>query len=142
MKPWLLDTGPIVAYLDSDDAFHEAAGAALDGFEGEFVTTTAVIAEVMYFVKRRPRGPGQFVDFLEASGIRVQDYCQVSAVKRTVSLMEKYSDTPMDFADASLILLGEDLRLYSICTLDQRGFSVFRTPSGKRFKIVFEPFAI
>src|SRR5471030_1034901 len=115
VKPWLLDTGPIVAYLDSDDAFHEAAGVALDGFKGEFVTTTAVITEVMYFVKRRPRGPGQFVDFLEASGIRVHDYCQTSAVRRAVSLMEKYSDTPMDFTDASLILLGEDLRLYSIC---------------------------
>ena len=142
MKPWLLDTGPIVAYLDSDDSFHEAAGAALDGFKGEFVTTTAVITEVMHFVKRRPRGPGQFADFLEASGIRVHDYCQASAVRRAVSLMEKYVDTPMDFADASLILLGEDLRLYSICTLDQRGFSVFRSPSGKQFGIVLEPFAI
>ena len=142
MKPWLLDTGPIVAYLDSDDAFHEAAAAVLDGFKGELVTTTAVITEVMHFVKRRPRGPGQFVDFLEASGIRAQDYCQASAARRAVSLMEKYSDVPMDFTDASLTLLGEDLRIYSICTLDQRGFSVFRTPSGKRFKIVLEPFAI
>jgi len=142
VKPWLLDTGPIVAYLDSDDAFHEAAAAALDGFKGEFITTAAVITEVMYFVKRRPHGPGQVADFLEASGILVQDYCQTSAVRRAVPLMEKYSDIPMDFTDASLILLGEDLRLYSICTLDQRGFSVFRTPSGKRFKIVLEPFAI
>ncbi len=138
MKPWLLDTGPIVAYLDSDDSFHEVVTTVLDSFKGEFVTTCAVVAEVMYFVKRRPHGPEQFVDFLEFSGTRVHDYCQASAVRRAVLLIEKYLDTPMDFADASLVLLGEDLRLFSICTLDLGGFSTFRTSSGKRFHLVLE----
>ena len=142
MKPWLLDAGPIIAYIDPRDPFPQAAVAAMDRFKGEFITTNAVIAEVMHFAKRRSHGPAVILELLEAAGVHVEDYCQMSAIRRAVSIMEKYWDSGMDFADATLVLLGEDRRLYSLCTLDVRGFSVFRTASGRRFELVLEPFAI
>ena len=51
--------------------------------------------------------------------------------------MEKYCDTPMDFADASLVLLAERLQIYAICTLDRRGFSTFRI-GRKPFRLVLD----
>jgi predicted nucleic acid-binding protein len=45
--------------------------------------------------------------------------------------MRKYSDTPMDFADAALVLLAEAIGILDILTLDRRGFSTYRTAKGK-----------
>jgi predicted nucleic acid-binding protein len=50
--------------------------------------------------------------------------------------MARYFDTPMDFADSTLLLLADDLRAYEILTLDRRGFSTYRTPRGKVLRLV------
>jgi hypothetical protein len=50
-------------------------------------------------------------------------------------LMEQYADLPMDFADASLVILAERLRVFNIFTLDRRGFSVFRPRNAQAFEI-------
>jgi predicted nucleic acid-binding protein len=49
--------------------------------------------------------------------------------------MKKYLDTPMDFADATLILLSEEIGVTEILTLDRRGFSTYRTSKGKSFRL-------
>jgi len=50
-------------------------------------------------------------------------------------LMEQYADLPMDFADASLVALGERLRVFRVFTLDRRGFAVFRPRHAESFEI-------
>ena len=52
--------------------------------------------------------------------------------------MSKYSDTPMDFADATLVLLAEELGVAEILTLDRRGFTAYRTRKGKAFRLVLQ----
>lgn len=42
----------------------------------------------------------------------------------------------MDLADASLVVLGEDLNLNSVFTLDRRGFGVFRLHGRRPFQTV------
>jgi len=140
VKTWLLDTGPIVAYLDADDPSHALVGRALNDFTGEFVLTSAVVTESMYFVSNLHRGPEALQEFLEVGQTRIVECCQPSDLKQAVRLMQKYRDTPMDFADATLVLLGEALRLYNLCTLDRRGFSTYRTSTGKRFRLVLDDF--
>jgi uncharacterized protein len=48
------------------------------------------------------------------------------------------TDTPMDFADATLVALAEQLGLSDILTLDCRGFSTYKTSKGKRFRLVLD----
>jgi predicted nucleic acid-binding protein len=138
VKIWLLDTGPIVARLDEDDAAHAAVTAALDSFRGQFITTSAVITEAMYFAANIFEGPASLTQFLELSGTQILDCCQLGELKSAVSVMEKYADAPMDFADATLVHLAGVLRQYSICTLDRRGFSIFRTAAGRHFQLVLD----
>jgi uncharacterized protein len=136
VKVCVLDTGPIVAHLDAGDAAHEWVEGMFREFRGQFVTSGAVIAEAMYFALGVHQGPEILVEFLELSGTRVIECCQPADLRSAVRLMKKYADTPMDFADATLVLLADSLRHYEICTLDKRGFSVFRTPAGKRFRMI------
>ncbi len=42
----------------------------------------------------------------------------------------------MDYADATLVVLGEDLGLDSVFTLDRRGFGVYRMHGRRPFRIV------
>jgi predicted nucleic acid-binding protein len=49
--------------------------------------------------------------------------------------MEKYEDIPMDFADATLVSLAEEIDLSEILTLDRRGFSTYRMRGKTAFKI-------
>jgi uncharacterized protein len=55
---------------------------------------------------------------------------------RAVDLMDQYRNVPMDYADATLVTLGEDLDLDDVFTLDRRGFSVYRLRGRRSFQIV------
>ncbi|AKH76247.1 type II toxin-antitoxin system VapC family toxin [Leptospira interrogans] len=49
--------------------------------------------------------------------------------------MEKYSDRPMDFADASLVSLSEIYEIKDILTLDS-DFLFYKTKKGKALNIL------
>lgn len=136
MKTWLIDTGPLVAYLNGTDAMHGRVAARLDGFAGQLCTTSAVITEVMYFLSDVQGGPLSFVELVQASAMRITESTQAPQIRAAVALMGKYADTPMDFADASLVLLAEEIGVMDILTLDRRGFSTYRTTKGKAFRLV------
>lgn len=52
----ILDTGPLVAYLNAADAEHARVAACLDGFSGRLCTTGGVVTEAMYFVSATTLG--------------------------------------------------------------------------------------
>jgi predicted nucleic acid-binding protein len=49
--------------------------------------------------------------------------------------MEKYSDRPMDYADATLVALAEDLDSDRVFTLDQ-DFSIYRHHGDRPFRLL------
>ena len=138
MKCWLMDTGPLVAYLNAGDPAHHAVAEVLDGFRGQLCTTGAVITEAMHFVAVSRSGPGLLSEFVTSAGMQIFDLAQPSALRAAVALMEKYADTPMDYADATLVLLAEHLKCYDILTLDRRGFSTYRATRNRAFRLVLD----
>ena len=138
MKTWLLDTGPLVAYLDAGDPAHEAVTSRLDEFTGQLATSSAVITEAMHFVSSSKQGARVLAEFIETSRTEVYDLCRPPELIEAASLMEKYSDTPMDFADATLVLLAEALDVRDIMTLDRRGFSTYRMRRRRSFRLVLD----
>ena len=135
MKTWLVDTGAFIAYFNRSDPMHEAVASRLEGFSGQLVTTSAVVTEVMYFLSDVPHGPVSFSELLLASGSRIEQLT-VADVVAAAELMNQYSDTPMDFADATLVLLGEKFGIVEILTLDRRGFTTYRMKKNKAFRLV------
>ncbi|MGQ0732686.1 MAG: hypothetical protein ACT4QD_03405 [Acidobacteriota bacterium] len=80
--------------------------------------------------------PGDWWSSCQAARVQVFDCTDVHRIAAAVVLMEKYADTPMDFADATLMQLGDDLDVRRILTLDRRGFSTYRSRSGRPFQIL------
>jgi predicted nucleic acid-binding protein len=135
---WLIDTGPLVAYLDGSDPDHAAVCRCLDGFSGALATTSAVVTEAMHLVASDSRGPRLLADFLAEARVEVYDFTRPPDLHHGVALMEGYRNLPMDFADATLLLLAEGLGVDDLLTLDRRGFAAFRTRQGRALRLVLD----
>jgi uncharacterized protein len=127
------DAGPPVALFDARDALHKAGDAALDSIGGRFVTSWPVLTEALYFL---PDSNDRRLlwDFVLSDAVGVEDITHPE-MERMQVLMARYAGLPMDFADASLVVLAERLHVFEIFTLDRRGFGVFRPRNSAAFQI-------
>jgi uncharacterized protein len=53
-------------------------------------------------------------------------------------LIEQYASLPMDYADATLVVLAEEIETDLVFTTDRRDFAVYRIRGRRRFRIVPE----
>ena len=134
MTTCLLDTGPLVAYLDETDPWHDAVSGWFGDYAGRICTTSAVITEVMHFVSRSAAGPELAVELLASIRARVFGSERVAELRAAADLVRRYDDVPMDYADATLLLLADRLGVEQIATLDRRGFAAYRTPAGRALR--------
>jgi len=52
------------------------------------------------------------------------------------SLMKKYHDRPMDFADATLVRLAQRESLSIVFTIDHDDFETYRIDGRRRFRVI------
>lgn len=138
MKPILLDTGPIVASLVADDPHHALVCEGFGRLTGKLITSGAVVTEAMFFLQDLPNGPARLVDWLARTKAEIVDCFQSSHLQAASELMARYADTPMDFADATLVLTAGHLECADILTLDERGFRTYRFNRSKRFSLLLQ----
>jgi len=131
----LLDTGAFVALVDRSESRHADCVAVLENWSGPIVTTEAVLTETLYLVGPRWEAQQVCLEFILRGAFLLIPSSHQS-LQRVAALMKKYHDVPMDFADATLVALGEDLQANQVFTLDRRGFSVYRLPAKKTFHIL------
>lgn len=131
----LVDTGPLVALFDPSDRDHPACKAELGRLNrNRLVTTLPVVTEATCLLSFSPDAQRAVLDFVAAGAVELPDFGAADTA-RAATLMKKYEDLPMDFADATLAVLGERLRTEWVFTLDRRDFSVYRL--GRRaFRIL------
>lgn len=135
---WLLDTGPLVAYLDANDRAHEEIVHCLEPFVGRLLTTSAVITESMYFVAGSEDGVEAIAEFVAVNRVAIRGSERPPELRAAATLMRRYGNLPMDYADATLLLLADGADVDSILTLDRRGFAAYRTPAGKALRLVLD----
>ena len=133
----LLDSGALVGLLDRTQSVHRAAVDFFSSFRGRIVTSEAVLTEATHLLSDTPNGGPTCIDFVLRGGVFLAPSTDVS-LKRCRDLMKKYSDLPMDFADATLVVLAEELNTNLVFTFD-RDFSVYRINGRKPFQILPEP---
>ncbi len=123
----LLDTGPIVAYLYSRDAYHDWAVEAFSEVQPPVITCEAVLTEACFLIERNRWPATRVLEYVLESEIRIglQLEHEVGAIR---GLMQRYANVPMSLADACLVRLAEITDL-PICTLDH-DFAIYR--AGRR----------
>jgi uncharacterized protein len=133
----LLDTGALVALIDRRQRMHKACVQALSSWRGIAVSTEAVLTEASHLVRHVRGGPAACVStFVDGAATLLP--LTAGMLRRTRFLIERYEDLPMDFADATLVALAEELDSATVMTLDRRDFGVYRIRERKPFRIIPE----
>jgi uncharacterized protein len=133
----LTDTGPLVALLDADDPHHAACVAAARSLlSGPLLTTWPCFTEAMYLLGEVGGYAYQAALWdLRATGRVVLLDLIHEEIDRMVALMEKYKDTPMDLADASLVAVSESRSLRRVFSIDS-DFFIYRLSDGTALEVV------
>ena len=94
------------------------------------VTTWPCFTEAMYLVFQAGGYPAQaeLWRWRRAGRLAIHDLTE-GEIDRMAVLMEKYRDTPMDLADASLVAAAEPLQTHRVFTLDS-DFYMYRLADG------------
>jgi uncharacterized protein len=129
----LLDTGPLVALFRRNDAFHQRAVAWFKSHRSPLLTTHAVATESWHLVS-----PGVRLALVKFISVACE-VCDLGAdgASRIATTVERFADVPMDYADASLVVLAEIRKIYRVATIDFNDFTTYRTADGKVIKNVF-----
>ena len=137
MKPVLLDTNVIVAAFDQRERDHKRCKRALEELVHPVATCEAVITESCYLLSRIPRAPEAVLANVEEGlfEIRFELSRSINAVK---ALMRKYGDLPIDFADACLIQMADELDTGDILTVDS-DFLHYRWRKTRPFNLLIPP---
>lgn len=136
----IADTGFWFALLNQDDDYHDKAVSALNQLNSPLISTWPVITETSYFLQSR-MGQQQACEFLAAYNDGFYEIYNLTAnqMQRIVQLMQKYADLPMDLADASLVILAEELGHGRILSTDLRDFRTYRWKNHNPFQNLLLP---
>jgi uncharacterized protein len=133
----LCDAGPLFALIDPRQTeLHNRCKQVLPTLTSPLVTTWPSFTEAMYLAHRCGGWPMQNLlwQFVSEKVLTLYDLGPLETDRMRV-LMEQYRDTPMDLADASLVVVAEQLGRTQIFTLDHH-FRVYRLNGSKAFDIV------
>lgn len=135
MKNILIDTGPLVALFDRDDKYHLKTIEFISNYGGKLVTTWPVLTETLHILGFNVNTQIDFLQWVSKGGLDVFSITDESLL-RIVELSRKYSDIPMDLADATLIVASEQKHIKDIITIDS-DFYIYRTIRNEYLKNIF-----
>jgi predicted nucleic acid-binding protein len=124
----MMDTGPWVALIDKSEERHEECVEWLRDFRGNIFSSEAVLTEVLFLLNFSSKAQSAAIDFVLSGAIDLVP-SSLESLKRVKKLMEKYKDIPMDYADATLVSIAEDLSIKEVVTFDVKDFGIYRLSS-------------
>lgn len=133
MRSVVVDSGFLIGLFDETDPLHTRCRAFLKDYRGRFLTTEAVLTEALALLSTAQEL--RCLDWLgSASRAGLLEVDREPLDFRSIEkLTRKYADQPMDFADASVVVLATRTGVREILTADRRDFAVYRLAGRARF---------
>ena len=113
----LIDTGPLVAYLNRKDRWHSWAVEQMSSLVPPLVTCEPVVTEATFLIQRNGGNPWDLVRKIDDGSLKIGLELQEEASAIHI-LMKRYVDTPMSLADACMVRLSERYAECRVFTLD------------------------
>ncbi len=133
MRSVVVDSGFLIGLFDETDPLHKRCREFLKDYRGRFLTTEAVLTEALALlsIAQQLRCLDWLADAARAGLLEVdREPLDFRGIEK---LARKYADQPMDFADASVVLLAMRTGVREILTADRRDFAVYRLAGKARF---------
>lgn len=133
----LLDTGPLVAFLNRSDRYHGWATAHMRALPPPLISCESVLSEACFLLHSSPAGSRAVLDLVSRGLIdpsfRLAD--ESDPVKR---LMSRYASVPMSLADGCLVRMAELHAGGVVFTLDS-DFRIYRKNGRQAIPLIIPP---
>ena len=138
----LIDTGPLVALFNKNDYFHQQIKDKLSLSRlqhDRLITTWPVVTETSYLLRTHVCFEAEldFLEWLSLKGIEIFNLT-TEHIKNLLKFRLKYGEKILDFADASLLVAAEEIKLNKIFSTDFRDFRVYRIFKNQHFENLME----
>lgn len=130
----ILDAGPLIAALNSGDAYHGWACDTLQRLGAPFYSCAEAMAEAAAMTGQ----PAAIVEMIHAGEI-ILDFNLSEQTGGVLALLKKYRDREMDLADACILRMTELTRGCRVVTLDRRDFTVYRRNGRELIPMIAPP---
>ena len=131
MQSILIDSGPMIALFDASDKYHRQSAEFIKATNARLITSLASITETLHLHSFNRNAQADYLQWLNFGAVEIENIenLDLSDIR---AMMLKYSDLPMDFADACLVFLFLYLKILKIATIN-RDFDVYRLKGKKGF---------
>jgi predicted nucleic acid-binding protein len=113
MQKTIIDSGPLIALFDRSDRYHNTVIEFLKSFDGQMITSWAVITEVSHMLDFNLQVQIDFLSWCELGAVDIYEINQ-SDISNIIHMMKKYIDIPMDLADATLMYIANKENIKNI----------------------------
>ena len=137
MATVLVDTGILFAMADLDDAWHEPVKAFLQNITDVLVVPITVLSEICYLLNTHlgKESERKLIASITQGELRVEGLTN-DDFRRSLQLLETYSDVNIGFVDASMVAIAERLKIHRILTTDRKHFSIIRPRHCRSFDLL------
>lgn len=120
----ILDTGPIVAFINGRDKYHNWSVLQWAQIEPPLLTCEAVLSEACFLLRGIEKGQTAVLELIKRGVLNLTFRIDDSANQITW-LLDKYSNVPMSLADACLVRMSELHAGSPVLTMDS-DFRLYR----------------
>jgi len=124
MTTAIVDTGPLVAFLDRAEQNHRWVVAQIEKLDPPLLVCEPVLAEAMHLLARFSGAQNALFGLLENGALSIA-FSIDEHVPTLRKLHQKYRDRPMSLADACIVRMAEIYEQHAVLTLDS-DFLVYR----------------
>ncbi len=133
-SPVLADASFFVALLNKREAGHLRCQQAYQQIDAPIVTCEACVAETFHLLHHARHAVNALLKNIRDGAIGIP-FLLSDAAAEVQNTMERYADTPCDFAAACLIAMADQLGVGDILTLDS-DFKHYRWRRNRRFNLL------
>ena len=102
----LVDTGPLVAFLNKRDRFHDWTTAQWNQIAAPMLTCEAVVSETCFLLSGIKSGSDRVMQLVQRKILKISFHLE-EHIDPVNKLLIKYQSVPMSLADACLVRMSE-----------------------------------
>jgi predicted nucleic acid-binding protein len=117
MQAAIVDTGPLVAFLNRAERHHDWVTERIEELQAPLLVCEPVLAEAMYLLARHPDAQDALFALLANGALKLALHIEDHVVELR-KLHRKYADRPMSLADACIVRMAELYDSHIVLTHD------------------------
>lgn len=128
----IIDTGFIVALFNERDEHHKLVSDTAERIDRcQWYTTSFVVQEIFWLLSNRVNRSCGLKFFQAIQGSLLLPELSPDWPEKILKILTQYSSANIDIADASLVVLADQIKTEKIVSVDKKDFSILRWNSGK-----------